>query len=352
MLKYSIIVPVYNCEAYLDACVKCILNQKGNHKYEIILVDDGSNDKSGSLVDDLSEHYIQVRAIHKENGGAASARNRGIQEATGEYLLFIDGDDTVEDTLLENVSCLLEKDSQAMILFGLAFDYYRSEKLERSMNLSCLHEGTYSVERLLEEYQSFFFDNALSSACNKVFLAQTVKKHKIQFQEGMTLYEDYDFVLRYLMHVESVICLNAPLYHYRNDLENVHLNSRVADLIKLQGNLSQLMQSILVLYDAGQHKYPQLLDVSANLYLQLLMQNLMIRKYTVAQLQNNLSRYCEEKTFRTLLEMGAKLQEKEARLLQQIDAGKYYDISWDIRKKRMIVHIKRIVKQVIKTIGL
>ena len=83
MLQYSFIIPVYKCEKYLKACVQSILGQDIKNEFEVILVDDGSPDNSGELADKLAQEYSNVRTFHKKNGGAASARNRGISEAEG-----------------------------------------------------------------------------------------------------------------------------------------------------------------------------------------------------------------------------------------------------------------------------
>ena len=95
MSIFSIIIPIYNCEAYLRECVTSFFLQTFDNQYEIISVDDGSLDSSGSIADELSKQYEYVRSYHKANGGAASARNYGIRKAAGDYILFIDGDDTV-----------------------------------------------------------------------------------------------------------------------------------------------------------------------------------------------------------------------------------------------------------------
>ena len=92
--KISVIVPVYNVEKYIGECIKSIINQDYEN-IEIILVDDGSNDKSGEICDEYTLKDKRVKVIHKENGGVSSARNRGIESSTGEYIAFVDGDDYV-----------------------------------------------------------------------------------------------------------------------------------------------------------------------------------------------------------------------------------------------------------------
>ena len=94
--RYSIIVPVYNVEDYLPECVDSLLAQDTATPYEILLVDDGSTDSSGSICDAYADKDARVRVIHKSNGGVSSARNTGIQMAKGAYIFFVDSDDILE----------------------------------------------------------------------------------------------------------------------------------------------------------------------------------------------------------------------------------------------------------------
>lgn len=140
MIKYSIIIPVYQCKKYLEQCVSSVLNQS-NGNFEILLVDDGSSDGSAALAEALSNQSDKIRVFHKENGGAASARNRGILEAKGQFLLFLDCDDTIENTLLEDLEKNQDIREEELIIFGMSFDYYRGGSLERSELLSCAYAG-------------------------------------------------------------------------------------------------------------------------------------------------------------------------------------------------------------------
>ena len=101
MIKYSIIVPVYNVEKYLGKCLNSLVNQK-NDNYEIIIVNDGSTDNSQKIIDVYEKKYPKlIKSFEKENGGLSSARNYGIDNSNGKYLLFVDSDDYVSDNYLE-----------------------------------------------------------------------------------------------------------------------------------------------------------------------------------------------------------------------------------------------------------
>ncbi|MDE7478361.1 MAG: glycosyltransferase family 2 protein, partial [Lachnospiraceae bacterium] len=104
----SVIVPVYNVEKYVMRCIESILAQTYTN-LEILLVDDGSTDASGKICDELAKKDVRIRIIHKENGGPSDARNVGIQEARGEYYLFVDSDDWISENLLESMLPLTEE---------------------------------------------------------------------------------------------------------------------------------------------------------------------------------------------------------------------------------------------------
>lgn len=349
MVKYSFIVPVYNCEAYLKECVESILCQSGDYSLEVILVDDGAQDRSGQIADELAEKHPQVCTFHKENGGAASARNYGMEKAVGEYLLFIDGDDTVDASLLETVDSHLETSQQPLIIYGMSFDYYKGENLQRTEKLSCRHDGGFSVRAVLEDFSQFFWDNALSSACNKVFSAEVIRRNGLCFLEGMTLYEDLDFVLRYLGYIENIHCVAQPFYHYRHDLGKPHLNTRVQNLSGVRQNLSRLLTTAARLTGscspAGAR---EIKNTMANLYMQLLSQNLMVSKYSLPEMEEKLMYYCGEEVFRALLRSGAELSEKERTLLSQIDAGQFGAIQREYQKRKLISKGKRLAKKLIR----
>ena len=103
--KFSIIVPVYKVEDYLQACVDSLLAQEEyEDQMEILLIDDGSPDRSGELCDRLAEAHEQIKAFHKPNGGLSSARNYGLDRAAGEYVLFVDSDDVIEPDTLKKIT--------------------------------------------------------------------------------------------------------------------------------------------------------------------------------------------------------------------------------------------------------
>lgn len=346
MPKYSFIVPVYNCGVYLIPCVESLLAQTVQD-FEILLIDDGTPDNGGEVCDKFAEEYECVRAFHKKNGGAASARNYGIDCAVGEYLLFIDGDDTIETDMLERIEAAYMEKSADLVIFGISFDYYKKRgALERIEQLSIKHQGLYPKEFYTDSFESLFDDNALSSACNKVFSARILREKDLHFQEKMTLYEDLEFVLRYFDHVEYFYCIDEALYHYRIDAANFG-HKRTHQLDKMQENL-QLLAKTMLRHEPLPTGSARLM---ANLYMQLLMRHLMVTQYQEKELMP-VYRYCEDSELCRALEMGVSLGGQETLLWEMIQSRDARRLLFWLKMKRVKTTLKKNIKQALKTLGL
>lgn len=127
MVKFSIIVPVYNVEKYLNNCIESLLNQKFDN-FEIILVNDGSTDKSGLMCDNYASTNKNISVIHKDNGGLSDARNIGIANAKGEYIIFVDSDDFIEPESLKKFNELIEKKGKPDVIITRIKKFYEDSE--------------------------------------------------------------------------------------------------------------------------------------------------------------------------------------------------------------------------------
>ncbi len=211
-MQYSVIVPVYNCIAYLRACVESVPRMPG---LEVLLIDDGSTDGSGQLCDVLCGEYPFVRVTHQENGGVSAARNRGIREAKGEYFLFLDADDTLDAALLQPVLAQFPEAGADMAFFGICFDYYSKENLYRSNLLAYPKEGLLEKKQWQEDFYALFMENVLSPVWAKILKKEILLDNNLQFDQQLFLYEDLEFVLRYLACCEKLLSVPQGIYHYR-----------------------------------------------------------------------------------------------------------------------------------------
>lgn len=328
-VKFSVIVPVYNCMPYLSACTESIFAQT-EPDFELLLIDDGSTDNSGDFCDRLAAREPRVRVFHKENGGASSARNLGLEQAVGQYAVFVDGDDLLEPETLEQLSRVLKKGR--LVIFGMSFDYYAGDRLARTELLSAAHSGVFSVEALAAQYHAFFEDNALSSACNKLFDLELIRSKGLRYQEGMTLYEDYAFVLRYLAHVDEICCLEHSFYHYRLSVQENHLHERVDQLNRLEWNMSCLLDAAEP-FGSRLSSRTALNSSLAETYMRLLSLHLLLHHYGARALAQAAVPYCDNRSFRALLAAGGGLSGEEAALLRRLDEGRFAVLALHFKKK-------------------
>lgn len=143
--KISLIVPIYNVEKYLQQCIDSILVQTYKN-LEIILVDDGSPDSSGKIADENALKDSRIRVVHKENGGVSSARNVGIEIATGEYICFADGDDWLEPNYVEYLlSLAVENDAEASVTTDMFTTFYEQASRNNKVKVCSGHEAAIDI---------------------------------------------------------------------------------------------------------------------------------------------------------------------------------------------------------------
>ena len=345
-MKFSVIVPIYNCIKELSACVESILRQT-EPDFELLLVDDGSIDGSGALCDRFAEQDARIRVFHKENGGASSARNLGLNRAAGDYILFFDGDDTIEAELLEKVSSALSEASPQMVIFGISFEYLNSAgNLEKTEHLSMKHSGLVSSASVLNSFSEYYLDNALSGVWNKVFSGHILRENGLCFSEGMTLYEDLDFVLRYLPHCEEILFLDTALYHYRIPIQAPYTNKRMMNLNKMQHNLDLLIDSVLALN--SQEAAQQMADRCAQLY----DEHLMTILYSQKDLPQVISAIQGSYAIRNLSRAGFTPSPTASASWSLISNGTARELYFSLRKRRLASRTKQVLKSALKTVGL
>lgn len=203
----SIIVPVYNAARYIEGCVNSIVHQTYSD-VEIILVDDGSTDGSGKVCDRLAQDDERIVVIHKENGGAASARNVGLDVAQGEFIAFVDADDYVESSMCEEMIAEMSEPRVSIVCCGITLtDIKGNDKVMASNEKIVLSN---------EEALCDFFKrkgNIKPSACNKLYRSSLLKNHNLRFNEE-SFHEDTEIMPYYLDASDKVVVLNKAFYHY------------------------------------------------------------------------------------------------------------------------------------------
>lgn len=213
--KFSVIVPVYNVEQYLHYCVNSILKQNYK-KFEIILVNDGSQDNCPRICDEYAEQDKRIKVIHKENGGLSDARNAGLSEAAGDYLLFVDSDDLIEQNSLSEIARTIENNNFPDVVFLEATKFYANGRTE-TMGDGYIHEmidgKSYSdVLKFIETMPKF-----PGSACTKAVKKEMIDD-RLKFQVGI-LSEDDEWSIRLFGIARSFAYCDKPYYLYRQQRE-------------------------------------------------------------------------------------------------------------------------------------
>ncbi len=242
-MDYSFIVPVYNCKEYLSACVESI-RAVGAESFEILLVDDGSTDGSGALCDTLAMQCPEIRVVHQVNAGASAARNRGLREAAGERLLFVDADDTLDSismkALLADPRC-----AQAdLVIYGLSFNFYRKGACYRKDSMYYDRNILLPKADWSESFQALFERNSLSSSCTKIFKRDILKNCVLEMREDMFLYEDLEFVLRYLQNCETILNVPTAIYQYRQSEDEGNAGRRLRRIENIPAFLKHIESAL------------------------------------------------------------------------------------------------------------
>lgn len=223
----SVIMPVYNAEKRLEMSINSVLNQT-YQQLELILIDDGSTDSSAMICDLYARADKRVMVVHQENARVSAARNRGIQLATGEYLSFIDADDTIDPETYAVVMKQFTDRSIDMVIYGMQFDYYKNQKLQKRHIKSIEKNYCFNVKNINAHFSYLSDQNYFLSSCNKVIKSTIIKDNQIVFEKEMSILEDFKFVLDVLEKSKKVCVLDGAWYHYYHDLNASQLKRRPA----------------------------------------------------------------------------------------------------------------------------
>ena len=208
--KISIIMPVYGVEEYVSRAIESIQNQTLSD-FEFIIVDDGTPDKSGEICDNYAENDSRIKVIHKENGGAPSARNVAIPLAKGKYLYFLDSDDWAEPTMLEDMYNIAEETNAQLVVSGYFIDTYYNDTEHLTLNMKDL-DAVYNQDEFRQNAYRLFDSNLLYTPWNKLYSAEYIKGNNILFPQ--TLWDDFPFNLMVVRDIERVAVTSKQYYHF------------------------------------------------------------------------------------------------------------------------------------------
>lgn len=251
---FSIIVPVYKVEPYLQKCVDSVLGQTFRD-FELILVDDGSPDGCPQLCDAYAQKDNRVVVIHKKNGGASTARNKGMENARGEYISFLDADDFwLRDTVLEEIHTSLQKNSVDILILKMIRYYQATDSFSTKANT--FSESDFSSE----SYESRLRDLIVAQAYranpwNKVFRRALTEEMDLKFTEGV-IAEDVDWAARLALAAKSINILPDVVHAYRYDRPgSVTSTLTLRNLVDTKGNIERCIHYLDGLSVTEEFKY-------------------------------------------------------------------------------------------------
>lgn len=215
-MLFSIIVPVYNVELYLKRCIESVLNQKFK-SYELILINDGSTDSSRTICDEYNLEYNQISVIHKKNEGVSEARNRGLQIAKGDFIIFLDSDDILNENILEELSEVIKNNEYPDLITGSKNDYHENGKIFiKEMELKPLYKV---VNQNIIYKQLPIVKDVYWAPTQNVYKSEIIKANNIKFEKGLIHAEDCDFFIQFIISAKNFLFINLPIYTYTKNRE-------------------------------------------------------------------------------------------------------------------------------------
>ncbi len=261
-VKVSVIMPVYGVEEYVGKAIESIQAQTLT-EWEFFCVDDGSKDRSGEICDQYAEKDSRITVIHKENGGAPSARNVAIDKAKGKYMYFMDADDWTEPTMLEDMYNLAERDNAQLVVAGYYIDTYYSDTEKFTQEQFCEGAVYKNSSEFRENAHKLFDKNLLYTPWNKLYLSSYIWKNKIYFPQ--TFWDDFPFNLSVVRDVERVTVTPEKYYHFiRKRAESETAKYRADMFDKREEEHSWMLE----LYEHWQTDSPEIREFLARRYIE------------------------------------------------------------------------------------
>ena len=261
----SVLVPVYNIERYIGICLESIIKQKYS-QLEIIVVDDGSTDRSGEICDLYAQKDNRIKVIHKANGGLVSARKTAMQAARGIYIGYVDGDDWINPDYYSDLLLKIEGNGCDAVVAGFSRDLFDSSTPMSNVVPTGCYEGE-KLENLFSNMIStgaFFRHGITTYLWNKLFKREIIKEIQLEIDDRISIGEDGAVVYPALLKCKRVFVTNNFSYHYRQ---------REDSMLKKSKPFEQEVSQLQILYnqiDNAIERYPASLNLRQQLQKYLL----------------------------------------------------------------------------------
>lgn len=210
--QVSVIMPAYNVAGYVRRAVESLQRQSLTN-FELLVVNDGSSDRTGEILDSMAERDYRIRVFHTENGGAPAARNLALDHAKGDYIYFMDADDWAEPSMLEDMRAFAEQKQLELVVSGFYIDTYYGKDNQYTTEVKSRPNALYASSKEFRAAAWQLFDaNQLYTPWNKLFVRERIEKLHVRFRP--TFWDDFPFVLDYIRDIERVGVIERPYYHF------------------------------------------------------------------------------------------------------------------------------------------
>ncbi|MCR8660659.1 glycosyltransferase family 2 protein [Paenibacillus endoradicis] len=210
----SIIIPIYNSETHLQITLDSVIKQTYKN-LQIILVDDGSKDKSYQICVDYSEIDKRIFPFKQENKGASEARNYGLTHIKGDFFMFVDSDDWIEPEMVSSLLSNALNNKSDLVMCGMVIDYFKSDRiLDYSRTVLLNKRELYGNENIAENIIDLVENESINGPCCKLIRTNIVVDNKLMMQPHIKIQEDLEFNIQLLKHISSLTVIEEPYYHY------------------------------------------------------------------------------------------------------------------------------------------
>ena len=317
IMLFSVIIPAFNCGKSIKHTVDSIISS-GLTDYEIVIVNDGSTDNTAIVCNSLCDQYCFIKYSEQKNSGVSAARNKGMSIATGDYILFIDSDDTAEENGFSECIDIIKNQKPDILIFGMSFDYYKNGKLYRRDKFVPEQSGFISKAGIKKELESLYNTNSITPVWNKFYKKALIRDNNILFNTNCFLMEDFLFSLECLKLCENIWCLQEVLYHYKQSENEKNAFNRLKRIDNLCDYVCPFKTAIneLAVGEIGD-------NVFNNFFFMLLSQKLY---YANKQEIKNLSETLKRNTLFNEIKKD-KIPFRYTGLLRNIEESRYLKIS-------------------------
>lgn len=216
-MRFSILIPVYNCEKYLERCIDSVINQT-YEDFELILINDGSTDRSADICRKFEIIDDRIIVLEQANQGPGAARNNGIKKAQGDFIVFVDADDYIENSCLEDLQRYLQKNDVDILFKGFKFENQRTGEI---LNEISLQEGMYYKPEFRHIIKVLIDNDLFGYTWCKVIKTKLFRKYPIEFNTQYSLHEDLLLICQLCEKVDTIGISDTTSYHYMKGEETL-----------------------------------------------------------------------------------------------------------------------------------